>query len=102
MIFINNYCPLSIDICHSYDRIDVLVNQPDDAEKYGKELTEKGIIFRTLIDKYGSHSDEARDKAFASGAQIISTDYPPKSDMTGIDYCVTFPGGKTIRLNPAD
>ena len=57
---------------------------------------------RTPIDKYGSHSDEARDKAFASGAQIISTDYPPKADMTGVDYCVTFSGGKTIRLNTAD
>lgn len=77
----------------------LLVNQPDDAEKYGKELTEKGIIFRTLIDKYGSHPDEAREKAFASGAQIISTDYPPKTDMTGVEYFVSFPGGKTMRLN---
>lgn len=76
----------------------LLVNKPDDAVKYGSELLEKNLIFRTQVDEYGSHTDEKRANAFASGAQILSTDYPVKNDMTSIDYFVSFEDGYTMSL----
>ena len=69
----------------------------------------EGYIVRTRAD---SNTDEARtndvskrDRAFASGAQLISTDYyrPDPRHLTDpgwTDYSVRFPGGAAARLNP--
>ena len=40
-----------------------------------------------------------RDKALASGAQFISTDYA-EPDRRFSDYSVRFPGGQVARSNP--
>jgi Phosphoinositide phospholipase C, Ca2+-dependent len=40
-----------------------------------------------------------RDKALASGAQFISTDYP-RPDRRFSDYSVRFPDGQVARSNP--
>ena len=79
----------------------LLINKPADAVKYGKELTDKNIVFRTQVDEYGNHTDEKRDNALASGAQILSTDYPVKADMTNVNYYVSFHDNRTVRLNTA-
>ena len=40
-----------------------------------------------------------RDKAFASGAHWVSTDYPePRTEWS--DYSVRLPGGLAARVNP--
>lgn len=39
-----------------------------------------------------------RDAAFATGAQLVSTDYPAK--VEGVDYVVNVPGGTPSRCNP--
>lgn len=72
----------------------LIVNKPDDIEKYSEELIyEKNLIVRTRVDTYGSYNDDDRRKTLESGAQILSTDYPKKADMTDIDYYVDFGGG---------
>ncbi len=40
---------------------------------------------------------EERITALESGAQVLSTDYPKKTDMTDVDYYVDFEGG-TARI----
>jgi hypothetical protein len=40
-----------------------------------------------------------RDKAMASGAQFVSTDYR-EPDRRLSDYSVQFPGGRVARSNP--
>lgn len=76
----------------------LIVNDTAKALKYRDELVfEKKLIVRTMLDTYGSHSDEDRSCAFESCAQILSTDYPPRADMTGIDYYVDFAPG-TVKI----
>ena len=72
----------------------LIVNKPDDIEKHSAELIyEKNLIVRTRVDTYGSHNEEDRRKTLESGAQILSTDYPIKADMTNVDYYVDFKNG---------
>lgn len=76
----------------------LIVNDTAKALKYRDELVfEKKLIVRTMLDTYGSHSDEDRSCAFESCAQILSTDYPPRADMTDIDYYVDFAPG-TVKI----
>lgn len=71
----------------------LIVNNPDDVEKRSAELIyEKNLIVRTRVDTYGSYNEEDRRKTLGSGAQILSTDYPKKADMTNVDYYVSFDG----------
>lgn len=72
----------------------LIVNDPEDIEKYGNELIyEKNLIVRTRVDSFGSYNEEDRQITLGSGAQILSTDYPPKADMTDVDYYVDFEPG---------
>lgn len=72
----------------------LIVNKPDDIEKYSSELIyEKNLIVRTRVDSFGSYNEEDRIKTLESGAQILSTDYPRKADMTNVEYYVDFNGG---------
>ncbi len=66
------------------------------------ELVEAGYLVRTRAD---SDSVEAlagdittRDAALASGAHIVSTDYP--APVEGLTYFVEVPGGTPSRCNP--
>lgn len=72
----------------------LIVNKPKDIAEYSRELIfEKNLIVRTRVDTYGSYKDEDRILTFDSCAQIISTDYPPKADMSDVQYAVTFDNG---------
>ena len=63
----------------------------------------KGYLVRTRADSETRHSREndnaQRDRAFASGAQFISTDYP-RPDHRFSDYCVRFEAQAVVRNNP--
>ena len=76
----------------------LIVNKPDEIEKYSQELVyDKNLIVRTMVDSYGSYNEDDRRKTLESGAQILSTDYPKKADMTGVEYYVDF-GNGTARI----
>jgi len=72
-----------------------------DADAIGRALA-KNVIVRTRAD--GDPSPQkpdpspGRDAAFASGAQIVSTDFPVKVASTS--YFVTVPDGTPSRCNP--
>lgn len=72
----------------------LIVNNPDDIAKYSQELIyEKNLVVRTRVDSYGSYNEEDRRLTLESGAQILSTDYPPRADMSGVEYYVDFVNG---------
>jgi hypothetical protein len=68
------------------------------------KLVRQGYMVRTRTDEPTAQARtndiKERTAALASGAQILSTDYPfgEKSKWTG--YSVTFPGDVTARCNP--
>jgi hypothetical protein len=66
-------------------------------------LVRDGFLVRTRADtdtvEARKNDPSRRDKALASGAQFVSTDYPePRSAFS--DYVVRFPGGIVARPNP--
>lgn len=76
-----------------------------------QNLVANGYIVRTRADaetmEARNGNTNRREMAFASGAQIISTDYyrPDPRHLLGggsgwTDYSVFFPGGELARLNP--
>lgn len=77
----------------------VLMNYPDQADEKSAELHEKHIIYRTMVDDYGVKDDEREAYAFKCGAQIMSTDYPIKSDIENAKKVVSFDNGATVRIN---
>ncbi|MGK2950179.1 MAG: Ca2+-dependent phosphoinositide-specific phospholipase C [Acidimicrobiales bacterium] len=68
-----------------------------------RELVALGHLVRTRADadtaEARSGDTTRRDAAFASGAQIISTDYE-REDLRFPGYVVTMPGGAVARCNP--
>ena len=69
-------------------------NKPKDIAKHSQELIyEKNLVVRTRVDSYGSYNEEDRRLTLESGAQILSTDYPPRADMNGVEYYVDFGNG---------
>lgn len=87
----------------SPDAAFVKVNNP--AAKEIPELVRKGYLVRTMTDgdaKSVRAGDTARrDRGIASGAQILSTDYPFDWRAEGSGYNVTL--GKTnVRCNPVN
>jgi hypothetical protein len=68
-----------------------------------QHLVREGFLVRTRADadtRQARTGDvKERDKALASGAQFISTDYP-RPDRRFSDYSVRFPGGQVARSNP--
>lgn len=101
-----------------HDRIVFAANLPEDAEGAAimivndpladferiRELVRGGFIVRTRADadtrEARSGSIERRDAAFASGAQLVSTDYYLPADRFGTGYQVLMPGGGVGRCNP--
>lgn len=67
-------------------------------------LVRQGYLVRTRTDadtKEGrSGSTVRRDHAMASGAQILSTDYPKAEPAKWTGYSVSFAGGAMARCNP--
>lgn len=62
----------------------------------------EGFIVRTRADSDNvepfAGDTSKRDAAFASGAQLVSTDYP--APVQGVNYLVEVPGGTPSRCNP--
>lgn len=79
-----------------------IVNNPINNFKYIKELVSKGYMVRTRADagtKEARTNDyEKFEKAKASGAQVISTDYYKPSTLFDSDYKVIFEDGTYERI----
>jgi hypothetical protein len=76
----------------------------DGTEQEIAALVKQGYLVRTRTDadtKEGrSGSTVRRDHAMASGAQILSTDYPKAEPAQWTGYSVSFAGGAMARCNP--
>lgn len=78
----------------------VLDNTPSDALKHKAESIDKcHLIVRTRADSFNHFSDSEYSDAIRSGAQIISSDYPPATFEN--DHVFTFDNGSLVRLNAA-
>lgn len=73
-----------------------------------QQLVTDGYLVRTRADADTTEAREgdtsARDAAFESGAQWVSTDYPVAyySEPFGTGYVVEIPGGTVARCNPVN
>ncbi len=76
----------------------LLINKPSDIEVQADEVLAKKLIVRTRSDNFGSYNESDSQIALSSGAQIVSTDYPPKADMSKAERVVTFDGGYTVSI----
>jgi len=80
----------------------VAVDEPDEAAI--GDLVEEGFIVRTRADAELAEPRAGdvtrRDLAFASGAQIVSTDVPVVDPTLSDTYVVQVPGGRPARCNP--
>jgi len=75
----------------------LIINSPKEvAECKADILDSKKLIARTRSDEFNNITEELRETAISSGAQIISTDYPPRDDLAPGGYAVTFGNGKTV------
>ncbi len=68
------------------------------------DLVRQGFLVRTRADSdtHEGRTGETgrRDTALASGAQLVSTDYPAAEPARWTGYSVALPGGATLRCNP--
>ncbi|GAB3203531.1 Ca2+-dependent phosphoinositide-specific phospholipase C [Nocardia tengchongensis] len=71
-----------------------------------RQLVEAGYMVRTRADsntvEARANDPAARDAAFASGAQFVSTDYPEPDPRLNTGYSVQVPGGTPARCNPVN
>lgn len=78
-------------------------NDPEAGFEEIQRLVKAGFIIRTRADaatqQARTNDGSRRDRAFASGAQLISTDYP-EPDERFSDYSVRFSDGRAVRANP--
>jgi Phosphoinositide phospholipase C, Ca2+-dependent len=69
-------------------------------------LVRKGYLVRTRTDadtKQARTNDTTRREiALASGAQLLSTDYPASEPSQWTGYSVSLPGGAVARCNPVE
>jgi Phosphoinositide phospholipase C, Ca2+-dependent len=69
-------------------------------------LVRKGYLVRTRTDadtKQARSNDTSRRAiALASGAQLLSTDYPASEPSQWTGYSVSLPGGAVARCNPVE
>lgn len=77
----------------------LLINKAKDIKIQADEVLGKNLIVRSRSDNFGSYNESESQTALNSGAQIVSTDYPPKADMTNAQHCVTFSNGHTVTLS---
>ena len=93
---------VSVDETHPAAAFMKINNPTQDFEKI-RAAVKKGFIVRTRADSPTRHAREndrrQQAKAFASGAQFISTDYP-EPDRRLSEYCVKFPNRLVVRTNP--
>ena len=65
-----------------------------------KALVAQGYFIRTRADEALVGDTARRDTAFASGAQIVSTDFPVAEPQVGTGYSAAFGTGTQARCNP--
>ena len=79
------------------------LNDPVDDFQRIQDCVRRGFIVRTRADSDTNQAREndtiQRDRAIASGAQFISTDYPVP-DSRWSDYRVQWPDRAVYRRNP--
>ncbi len=76
----------------------IIINSPKEVAEISDNVIKKNkLIVRTMCDSFPNHSKEKLELAFDSGAQIISTDFPIKTNMKENEYFVTFGGCTTVR-----
>jgi hypothetical protein len=79
------------------------INDPVRSFERIQQLVRKGFLVRTRADADTTaarlNDSAQREKALASGAQFVSTDYP-EPDRSLSEYRVRFPGGVAARPNP--
>ena len=84
---------------------DPQINAPQHAPPSIPDLIRKGYIVRTRADadlQQGKPNGLAtRDAALASGAQMVSTDFP-FAEKSAAGYSVQFPQGEISRCNPVN
>ena len=77
----------------------LLMNKPEEILDSKAEILDNGnFIVRTRADKYGEITENRLNNAISSGAQIVSTDYPPRDDLDEKAYVVCFQNNKTVRI----
>ena len=80
----------------------IVKNDPIDDFDEIQEIVSAGFIVRTradsCCDEFNNNDVERMEAAFASGAHIITTDFP--APIEGFDYWVDVPGGTPSRCNP--
>lgn len=71
-----------------------------------QDLVRQGYLVRTRadIETYEAKTNDPSraEAAFASGAQIVSTDFYKPGNVYGSDYIVDLPGGGDWRCNPVN
>jgi hypothetical protein len=79
------------------------INDPLGDFDHIQHLVRRGFLVRTRADadtkEARANDPRQRDKALASGAQFVSTDYPEPNPAFS-PYCVRFAGGIVVRANP--
>jgi hypothetical protein len=80
------------------------VERNDGSKEEIAALVRQGYLVRTRTDvgteEARTNSTARRDAALASGAQLLSTDYPASEPATWTGYRVSLPGGGVARCNP--
>lgn len=82
------------------------VEQNDGTKESIDALVKQGYLVRTRTDEgteQARTNDRTRlDRALSSGAQMLSTDYPPAEPSQWSSYVVQLPGGVVARCNPVN
>jgi len=82
------------------DAATLVLDHPDVAEI--QRVVRQGYLVRTRADAGLRFTEERRQAALASGAQIVSTDFPPGEAHGETGYVVALPGGVAARPNPVN
>jgi len=80
--------------------------QNDGSKETIDALVKQGYLVRTRTDEgteaARTNDTMRRDLAMSTGAQMISTDYPPSEPSHWTSYVVKFPDGLVARCNPVN
>lgn len=80
--------------------------QNDGSKETIDALVKQGYLVRTRSDEgteaARTNDTTRRDLAISTGAQMISTDYPPSEPSQWTSYVVKFPDGLVARCNPVN
>jgi len=82
------------------------IEQNDGTKETIDDLVKQGYLVRTRTDEgteQARTNDRTRlDRALSSGAQMLSTDYPPSEPSQWTSFVVALPGGLVARCNPVN